>query len=115
MNIQDIQKCIDELERSDTTFVNCQKLASLYIVKKHFEANEPVIREYKDVLPQYTKYCNIKRDYQLGKVGKDQVVSNTEKVCKEIKEFICTLYAHTDMPEERKELRRMVEQLVMEI
>lgn len=35
MKIDEINKSIEELERSDTTFANCQKLSWLYIVRDH--------------------------------------------------------------------------------
>ena len=66
-------------------------------------ANEEtsVQKELFDILPHYNMYCDKKRDYQLGKVDKDIVLSSMKLVCNEISEFLHTLYSSTDMQGER--------------
>lgn len=105
-----IENTIQELENSDTTFNNCEKLASLYIVREHQKnenlkvvekSEKEVMDELNDILPSYSMYCNKKRDYQMNKLGADVVLSSLKSVCREICEFIHILYSSTDMPEER--------------
>lgn len=105
-----VESTIQELENQDTTFNNCEKLASLYIIKDYHEkkfrtvVNEKennVVNELSDILPSYSMYCNKKREYQLNKLGADVVLSSLTEVCREILEFIHTLYSSTDLPEER--------------
>ena len=104
MDIKDINRTIDELEKDSTTFENCEKLASLYIVRDKFNTQT----EFDDILPQYTKYTDIKRRYQLGEVSEKLVEKQTKMVCKEISEFIRSLYSSTDIPEERTILKNMI-------
>ena len=54
MDIKDINRTIAELEQDSTTFENCEKLASLYIVRDKFSQEE-----VDDILPQYLKYMDI--------------------------------------------------------
>lgn len=117
MNIQEIENTIKELENADTTFSNCQKLASLYIVKKYHtntvpqKMNENVVKEFNDILPMYSEYCNIKRRYQLKELTEDAVITAIKNVSREIKEFIKTLYANVDTEEEKEELTTMIAEL----
>ena len=109
LELDEINNTITELENGPTTFDSCIKLASLYIVLEHFTGKQDdppdactmVKKELSDILPHYEAYCDIKRKYQLGQIGKEQVIRSIQVVCKEISEFITTLYNHTDMPEER--------------
>lgn len=116
MNIEDINKTIVELENDSTTFENCQKLASLYIVRQNYlthleSGGKGIVGEYKDILPQYLKYIDVKRRYQLGEVSEKVVEKHIKLVCKEISEFIHTLYTGTDMPIERDYIRKMLTDL----
>lgn len=110
MNIKDIDRTIHELENSETTFSNCEKLAHLYIVRQFQDnalnqvingKNSRVIKELVDILPHYDIYRQYKRNYQLNKVGEDKVLDSLHAVCKEIGEFLHTLYSSTDLPAER--------------
>lgn len=107
LDIEQILDTIKELENSDTTFDNCIKLASLYIVRNNYPSDN-VENELDDILPCYNEYLKIKKEYQLGKTNKEQVITSMELVCKEIKEFIRALYSGTDMQEERDLLERLV-------
>jgi len=119
MDLYLIDSTIDELERGDTTFVNCERLASLYIIKEHYQKYPLVLRglydeveeELNDIAPQYKSYCEIKRDYQLGKTTKEAVIKAMHGVCKEIEDFIQLLYSSTDMPEERDELKQLINKI----
>lgn len=110
MNIGDINRTIEKLEKGSTTFENCERLASLYIVREHQQnanltvvnaSEKGVINELNDILPSYSLYCNKKREYQMNKLGADVVLSSLADVCREILEFIHTMYSGTDLPEER--------------
>ena len=107
MDLKAIEDNILELENDDTTVENVQELASLYIVRENYKnanltanINESA-RELEDILPQYTKYVEIKRQYQLGELPEQAVKKSIRLVCKEIYEFIKTLYCCTDMKAER--------------
>lgn len=106
MNIHDVNTTIQKLEQGETTFENCQKLASLYIIRDKYIGETE--KELNDILPQYKKYVDIKRKYQLGEVSEKLVERQIKIVCKEISEFIHTMYAGTDMPEERKYIENMI-------
>ena len=102
MDIRIINEMIEELEDSDTTYANVADLASLYIVKDNLNYADIVTKELNDILPAYTVYKHIKRDYQLGKADKSKVINQMKYVCKEISELICTIYNNSDLEEERK-------------
>ena len=106
LELDEINNTIAELENGPTTFDTCMKLASLYTVRNNFKAEtveeNAVKKELSDILPHYEAYCDTKRRYQLGQIGKDQVIRSIQTVCKEITEFINTLYSSTDMEEERE-------------
>ena len=110
LELDEINNTIAELENGSTTFDSCIKLAALYTVRDKYRVNqtqdtEPetqVKKELSDILPHYEAYCDTKRNYQLGQIGKDQVIRSIQIVCKEITEFINTLYSSTDMEEERE-------------
>ena len=105
MDIKDINRTIQELKEDSTTFENCERLAHLYIVKEHMNNAE---EEYEDILPQYVKYMGMKRKYQLGEIAEPAIEKQIKAVCKEISEFIHTLYTSTDMPSEREMIKSMV-------
>ena len=110
LNITEINNTITELENGDTTFANCQRLASLYVVRDKFPVNT-VEHELSDILPQYKNYCAVKRKYQLNELTVDAVINSIGGVCKEIQEFIETLYGSTDTPEERERIQQMIQNL----
>lgn len=119
MDMYLIDSTIEELENSDTTFTNCERLASLYIIKEHYKNYPPVLRglyddveeELNEIAPQYRTYCDIKRNYQKGDASKEAVLTSLKKVCKEIEEFTRILYSSTDMPEERKLLKQCADSI----
>ncbi len=103
MDVKDINRTISELEQDSTTFENCEKLAHLYIVRDNFYQYEA-----EDILPQYIKYVDIKRRYQLGEVSEKLVEKQIILVCKEVSEFLRQLYSSTDLPEEREVFKSMI-------
>ena len=102
MDIRIINEMIEELEDSDTTYANVTDLASLYIVRDKLCYIDTIVKELNDILPAYTVYKHIKRDYQLGKADKSKVINQMKYVCKEISELICTIYNNSDLEEERE-------------
>lgn len=112
LEIDEINNTIAELENGSTTFDSCIKLAALYTVREYYVSRQDtpsensacaeVKKELSDILPHYESYCDTKRKYQLGQVGKEHVIRSIQTVCKEISEFINSLYNHTDMEEERE-------------
>lgn len=119
LNLDEINNTIEELENSNTTFENCLKLASLYIVKEHHKnadltANfnkSAVVQEYDDILPKYREYVDIKTKFQLGQVSPTLIETKIKGVCTEIYEFITTLYSCTDMKAEQDCIKEMLQKL----
>ena len=99
MNIEEIQYAIRELEESKTTVDNVAELANLYIVRDNLINKSE--DQFRDILPAYRKYCQIKRKYQLGEISDESVVDAVNLLCYELKEFIQTLYCGTDLRKER--------------
>lgn len=111
LDMQEVRNTIEELEAGDTNFSNCQKLAALYTVRNNYNVGgytDKVESELSDILPQYRNYCKVKRAFQLQEATPDKVISSMNIVCKEIQEFIQTLYSNTDLPEEREQLKNML-------
>lgn len=100
IDIDIIEQTIDELEHGDTTFFNCQNLASLYIVREHLKRTN-LDKELYDVIPAYKKYCSVKKSYQVNEMPEEAIVQSISTVCKELKDFIIKLYNNTDSEAER--------------
>ena len=111
MNLDEINKSIQELENGPTTYATCEKLASLYTVRYHAESGNTVEKEYSDILPEYQKYKEVKRKYQLGEVSLPVLNDSMNKVCSEISEFIHMLYNNTDTESERNQIHTMLTEL----
>lgn len=113
MDLIEIQNAIYRLESGDTTFENCEKLANLYTIVNNFpqddDDSDDVVEEYNDILPSYDAYCEAKREYQMGSHNDiDVIQAKMQILCKEIKEFLCTLYSGTDSESERKAILNMI-------
>lgn len=68
-------------------------------------------RELNDILPQYQKYIDIKRRYQLGELSEATVENSIKLLVQEIKEFLIILYRNTDMPVERTYFKKLVDDI----
>lgn len=113
MNIQEIDRMIDELKTSETSLSNIRNLSALYVVKDNLtKGNDVVTDELKDILPSYVKYIEVKRRYQLKEISEESVYINMKQLCREIKEFIQTLYSCTDTPRERDIIKQMLEEIL---
>lgn len=114
MNISTINELIEELEQGETSLSNIRNLSALYNVKAHILGTknfDRTTKELSDILPSYLKYIDIKRKYQLHEIGEDIVYINMKELCKEIKEFIQTLYSGTDTPKERELLKQTIKEI----
>lgn len=114
MNISTINDLIDELEQSDVSLSNVRNLSALYTVKDHLIGNvkfDNVLAELQDILPSYIKYIDVKRKFQLHEISEDTVYINMKELCREIKEFIQTLYSGTDTQTERDMLKQMIKEI----
>lgn len=112
MNLKSINDAIIELENSKSTYDNVQELSALYIVREHLKQTPDIVeKELNDILPCYRQYINIKRDYQIGRATDDLLVNSMENVCKEITEFIETLYNNTELLKERLKIEKMIKEL----
>ena len=110
MNIDEINNTITELENGQTTFETCMKLASLYIVRDNIHT-DVVKSEYFDILPSYEQYAEAKRKYSRGEISIDAVTQRLSFLSEEIYQFIQTLYASTESPEERDILEKLQNKL----
>lgn len=110
MNIDEITNTITELENGPTTFETCMKLASLYTVRDNLHT-DVVKSEYFDILPSYESYADIKKRYSNGEISIDAVTQRLSFLSEEIYQFIQTLYASTESPEERDILNKLQNKL----
>ena len=113
LDLEVIDQTIEELENSDTTFFNCQNLASLYIVRDKLGGTK-LDKELRDILPTYRSYCEIKKKYQMKELPEEAVINAMTNVSKEVKEFIDTLYSGTDLEMERNIINDMIKNLYIE-
>ena len=72
----------------------------------------PVEQEVREILPQYEKYCSVKRMFQMREIGEQAVFESMAIVCLEIEEFINTLYSSTDTDTERQIIKGMLGNLI---
>ena len=119
LDIQEIEDTIEELENGNTTYDSIIKLAALYSVRKELSnkssdnsESKIVIKELNDILPMYNNYCVIKKKFQLNELPKETLFHAMQDVCKELDEFIQTLYNNTYSKEERENIKNMLEDLI---
>lgn len=111
LSIEEINNTIEELENGNTTFDACIKLSALYNVRDRLTNKLPANEtedELNDILPQYKMYCTIKKKYQMHELTEEAVLLSMADVCKEITEFIETMYSSTDMQDERTQITDML-------
>lgn len=114
MTLESINELINELENVDASLSNVRNLASLYIVKQHFIGSEKfdsTLKELNDILPSYVRYVDTKRKYQMHELPESALYTDMKFVCKEIFEFIQTLYSGTDTTKEQQILQDMINNL----
>lgn len=58
---------------------------------------------------KFRMYVAVKRKYQLKELSKDDLIFAMKSMCRDIEEFIDTLYNNTELPEERELIKVMLE------
>ena len=114
MTLQNLNDLIEELEQADSSLSNIRNLSSLYIVRKEMIENikyDKVQTELNDILPSYIDYVITKKKFQLNELTEQAVFISMNTLCKEIREFIQSLYSNTDTPKEREILKNLITQL----
>ena len=116
MDLLAIEDAIEALETAETTPETVSELASLYICQSNLKpalksVSDAVQTEYDDILPYYLKYRDTKKRYQQNQAIDSEVIHGIKDVCRELKEFIDTLYQHTDMNKERLCIKEMIRTL----
>ena len=109
MNIKEITDTIEELENGNTTYDNCIKLSALYSVRDNLKSDTR--KELGDILPQFKMYVAVKEKYQLGELHKEDLEFAMRSMCRDIEEFIETLYNNTELPSERETIAKMITHL----
>lgn len=114
MKLSEINDLIDGLENSETSLSNVRNLSALYIIRNHLLGSkiyDNTVKELNDILPSYLQYVEAKRKYQMGEITENSILLYLNNVCKEIKEFIQTLYSGTDIEQERELIQNLIKQL----
>lgn len=109
MNLKEITDTIEELENGTTTYDNCIKLSALYSVRDNLKSDTE--KELNDVLPQFRMYVAVKKKYQLGELPKEDLEFAIRSMCRDIEEFIETLYHNTELDAERFVIKAMIDNL----
>ena len=101
LDLEAIEASIGELESADTTFVNCEKLASLYIVREHLQdgLKTEIDGITEELLPSYSKYREGKKREQLHELPENTCISELSQLCEELKELVLRLYTSTTAAE----------------
>ena len=113
MNLKEVNEAINELLNGPLTLSNARNLSALIVVQSYLQnavqsKPDSLEQELNDILPRYKEYCEVKRDYQLGKIPKDDIIISMRRVCKEVNEFLLSLYENTETAEERTMLKTML-------
>ena len=113
MNLAEVNEATKELLNGPLTLSNARNLSALITIQSYMKnaiQSKPdgLEQELNDILPQYKEYCNIKRGYQLGKLSDTDLIVAMRHVCKEVNEFLLSLYENTETAEERTMLKTML-------
>ena len=121
LDMELIEDSIKDLEQKPTTFENCENLAILYICRlmnKHPNnlmvttqndvLSKDSISELEDIFPAYCKYVETKRRYQQYEVVDKMLIYAMEDLCRELTEFVSTLYSNTETEAERALIIKMI-------
>lgn len=114
MNIDIINEMIDELEQSEPSLSNIRNLSALYNVKTHLLGTnkfDRTAKELSDILPSYLQYIETKQRYQLHEITDTLLYEALQNLCKEIKEFVQSLYSGTDTEKEREILQQLIKDM----
>lgn len=64
------------------------------------------------VLPQFKMYVAVKKGYQLKELTAEDLKFAMRSMCRDIEEFLETLYNNTELEEERTTIHSMLENLL---
>lgn len=110
MDMLEIKNTIEELENGATTYDNVIKLSALYNVRDNL--NSDTEKELEDILPQFRMYVAVKKGYQLKELTEDDLKFAMRSMCRDIEEFIETLYNNTELEDERTTIHNMLSSLL---
>lgn len=109
-----INELIADLEKSESSLSNIRNLSALYTVRDKLVPQisiDNTRKELDDILPSYIEYVTSKRRSALTLTSDEFVLINMQKLCKEINEFIHTLYTATNSEAERKVIKNLISDL----
>ena len=109
MELREITDTIEELENGPTTFDSCIKLSALYNVRDNLKSDTE--KELNDILPQFRMYVAVKKKYQLKELSNEDLIFAMKSMCRDVEEFISTLYQNTELQEERELIKMMLANL----
>ena len=110
MDMLEVENTIEELENGATTFDNAIKLSALYNIREHM--NSDTQKELEDILPQFRMYVAVKTKYQLKELSEDDLKFAMRSMCRDIEEFLETLYNNTELQDERDTIHNMLSRLL---
>ena len=109
-----INELIADLEKSESSLSNIRNLSALYIVRDKLTLQTPIDntrKELDDILPSYIEYVKSKRQSTMTLTANEFVLINMQNLCKEINEFIHSLYTATNSEAERKIIKNLINNL----
>lgn len=119
LDLELIDETIDELEHSEISFDNCNKLASLYICREYNKnrntsvkpTQNEVSHDSNTILSSYYKYVDAKKRYQQFEVADKMLVYAMENLCNDLTDLISDLYHNTETQAERALIVEMANRL----
>ena len=110
LNIKDIEASIEYYEKQPSSLENCRILADLYTCKKY--ATMQSHNKENGFRSAYKDYINIKRDYQLHKESKENLLNSMEHLSIELSNLISTIYKNMETQEGRNILKSTIEKVL---
>lgn len=110
MKLTEINNLIEEFKQGECSLSTIRNLAALYTVQEKLSStpNDAVLTELYEIVPSYKQYIIAKRRQQLKEITDDNVLDTLNRLGKEIRDFIQTLYTSTSNERERQVLHKMV-------
>lgn len=99
LNLKDIDASIEYYENQPSSLENCRILADLYTCRKY-----TTIQSYDNengFRNAFRSYIGKKRNYQLHKESKENLLEAAEILASELSNLISTLYLNTETQNER--------------
>lgn len=114
MDLIVINELITDLEKAESSLSNVRNLSALYNVRTHLIENKPkdiARKELDDILPSYIDYIGSKRKSAMTLISDEYTCINMQRLCKEIKDFIQSLYTGTSSDAERNVIKKLIADL----